>query len=518
MNSITSITSKIKPSRATIRKLLNLYHDTKRYTISYWPHILIVLLTIYLLTSLSFTTVESFQNREEKNNEIRLPLTYDPHTKRFIAMITFYENNKKTPIRLHVNLGTIYTSIVESSVNYCVTPHAKYYEIPCNEKCHSIYGAKCSNSNFPITDKLNINKKLLKVIKTCNKGRKVDNLCGTVRDENHSRWAKVYETSSKIQLSDKIFHNKIYIDIISKLFSQKDIDRNWNILGLGYPDKNDKLSILYQLNIKMFTITDNPDTNKSELIFNPRFAYFKDPDIRTSFYTQMDKRYHLINAISIKTPNKSSTQPEHLAYTNPYPLGYIGKIYLTTSVTDIVVNHQMKVTLLEIFRILNLLTREEDDNAFTHFKKPLVINHNPDLFPILNFTFHSPDAAPETITLRPRNYIKQLLPNQNKAVTHFIAKENSKDIVFGMPFFKYRATTFNDETTTLFIKELDLHKPHQKGSKLISNPNSDPLNNKPVSANTLPKPKSSIFPKKMIRKVRKPRQKRRPVNIRLNYA
>lgn len=527
----TEFASKFKPSKATIRSLLNVYHESRRFATEHWPHILIVLLTIYLLTSLSFTTVETFQNRKEKTNEIVLPLKYDRYTDQFTTLITFYENNKKTPIKLHLNLSTIYTSIVESQVTYCVTPHARYHEIPCNEKCHTIYGAKCNQSKFPLTDKLSVDKKLLKVIKTCASGQKIDKMCGKVYDNNHSRWVKIYETQSKIQLGDKIFHNKVFIDIINKLFTTKDVNRNWNILGLGYPTQNDKVSILKQLNIKMFTITDNPDQNSSKLILNPKFEYFKDPDTRTSFFAEKGKRTHLLNSMSIETPNKSSTQRDSLNYINSFPIGYVGKIELTTSETELLVNHQMKVNLLEIFRILNLLTREEDDNAFTHYGKPLVINNTPELFPILKFSFRSPNSqTPETITLRPRNYIKQLIPEKNQAITHFVTKpsrtnyhqqtDQTKNIVFGLPFFKYRAVTFNDETTTMFVKEIDLHPPHSQGSKLHSLPpfqhsqQSQHSQSQHSSKPLIPKAKTSIYPKKMVRKVKR----RRPVNIQINHA
>lgn len=505
-------------SKSTRRHVMNFYYDSKRFTIKYWPHIIIVLLTLYLLTSLSFTTVETFQNRKEKNNEIILPLKFDKRTSRFTTLITFYENNQKTPIELHINLGTIYTSIVEKNVTYCVTPHAKYFEIPCNEKCHSIYGAKCSNSKYAITNTLNINKKLLNIIKRCNAGQKVNDMCGVIYDNNHSRWVKVYKTRSKIQIGDKIFHGKVFLDIISKLFSTQDINRNWNILGLGYASQQpnqDKESLLKQLNVKMFTIIDNPDTNDSKLILSPRLQYFKDPDIKSNFFTEYDKRYQLINGISIipSTPKTTNSSSNSSNLSNPpkydtsYPPDYVGKIYLTTSTTELIVNHQMKVVLLEIFRVLGLLTREEDDNAFTHFRKPLTIDYKPSLFPVIKFEFKVPNKQTEHITLRPRNYIKQIIPHENKAITHFIAKKKNNDAVFGMPFFKYRATTFNDETTTLFIKEIDLHPTHKPGSKLITNPAKAP--------HPMPQPKTASYPKKMVRKVTKKR--RAPINVNLNY-
>lgn len=502
-------------SSSTRRVLLNTYYDTKRFTQTHWPHIIVTLLIIYLLTSLSFTSIETFQNRQEKDTEIILPLKYDKRTERFTTLVTFYENDKKTPVKMHINLGTIFTSVVEKSVTYCVTPHAKFYEIPCDEKCHSIYGAKCSTPKYPLTDTLNINKKLLKVVKRCITGAQKNGTCGTVYDDNHSKWVKIYQTRSKIQLGDKIFHGKVFLDIVSKMFTTENIDRNWNVLGLGYPTKADENSILNQMKIKMLTIIDNPDTNDSKLILNPRLQYFKDPDIRTSFFAEDGQRFHFINSISI-TPKNPSKSP---AYSNTYARSHIGKILISTSSSDLIINHQMKVEILNIFRILGLLTREEDDNAFTHFNKPLILNYKPNLFPIIRFEFKSPNRQTEFITLRPRNYIKQIEPSRNRAITHFIARKGyKKHSVFGMPFFKYRAVTFNDETTAFFIKEIDLHPTHQSGSKLISgNQQSNQQKNKKP---TIPNPKNTNYPKKMVRKVKNlpnHTKKSKKIAVNMNY-
>ena len=89
------------------RKLINAFYDTKRFTLDHIPHIIVLLLIIYLITSLSFTSVETFQNKKEKNNEIKLPLVLDKRSNRFTTLITFYENGIKTPINLFINLGTI---------------------------------------------------------------------------------------------------------------------------------------------------------------------------------------------------------------------------------------------------------------------------------------------------------------------------------------------------------------------------------------------------------------------------
>lgn len=491
------------------RKMLNIYYDTKQFVLEHWTHIIITIIVIYLLISLSATSVESFQNEKETNKEIILPLTYDKSTNRFTTTLTFYESNKKTPIRMELDISTPYTTVVEENVVYCVTPAGNLLNIPCSKKCHSIYGSKCSKSKYTVSNRLNIDRKRLQIIKKCTQGLVKSNLCGQKYDTNSTRWSKLYKTDPQIEMGDQIFHIPININIVNKLFSTSDKDQGWNTLGLGNPTNNNS-SILQQLDIEMFTIydnPDNPDNHQSKLIFQPSYKYFNEPDHQTQFSINPDgERYHIFNRLSLKTSDQTKL-PKHianLAHLNTN--NSITKIFLKTTSSEIEVNHSLKVQLLEIFRITGLLTTEEDDNAFTHYNKPLVINYKPELMPILKFEFkYSPSKPSQQITLKPRNYIKSVHKARNKVTTHFIVKQSyNQNIIFGLPFFKYRAVTFNDRNSALFIKELD-EKPIISHSQQPTHPSPHQTVDKPYTEPS----KSKQLRKRIVR--------RKPIRINLNY-
>ena len=220
-------------------------------------------------------------------------------------------------------------------------------------------------------------------------------------------------------------------------------------MGLGYPNNN-KESILYQLKCDMFTILDKVDNKKIEIILNPQQHYFVNPNIKTEFYPEGSKRYHFLNTITTNV-----TQINNIPIKQTFPNVYIPKIEFSLSEPEIIVSQELKVKILKIFRMLDLLTDERDDNRFTHFNKPLIINNIKESLPIIHFQFISPhnnNNNIQEITLRPRNYVKRI-QNNGKILTHFI---NGKDIIFGLPFFKYRAVTFNDRYNKIYIKEIDL--------------------------------------------------------------